>query len=263
MGRLVGDGTGRLVNPIPVDDSGLISPAEYRNRVLKKLFFHPVIVIGLTVGLVMLFLSLRGGNFWFRAIAGVVTTAGAIQLVYQLVFKFNEVARSVFTNMHQSVEQNRRRRLDGLDARLSADNEPRDEQALRSLRALYRVFLDHVKEGRIREYDFLSTSERLFNTCIRNLETSLERRQMARGLPEKTQTLLLSESDQLITEVEKSVDSLTDAFNKIHQLTCYKGKELALIRDELTRRVEIFEQVEEGLQAQKELDELNQAKQAV
>jgi hypothetical protein len=220
---------------------------DFKAKVLQSLFLHPTVLVPLGFGFLFLlesFFGIRG----FRVLGGVGLFVGFGFLVSRLTWRFDEIAHKVFTKWHQANQRQQNAILDNLDTKLCGDEDTRDETALRKLRALYKVFVESVKSGKVREYNFLSTAERLFNNSIKNLEISHIKWEQAMALPAESRRPLLNERNRLITEVEASIETLSHAVEEVHELTAHKTDELVRIRQEMDKRLEFAKRVEGKIQ---------------
>jgi hypothetical protein len=220
-----------------------------KSRVLRNIFGTPIIIVPFLLGLGCLILSFEGARslrflgfaFWFVSFS----TA-----FLRLTVFFDVVVHSTFAKICTDRQTRRDEELDALDAKLSADSEPRNEEALRKLRQVYKVFTDAAQVGVVRNYDFLDTAEKLFATCIRNLEESYSRRSTAMqiiGMPTSQQ--LLKASGELLEEVEAGLKSLSDSLVEIQNLNVPRKNDLAKICAELDERLKFAKEVEEKIQS--------------
>ena len=216
---------------------------EFRLKVLKAIFLHPAVVIPFGLGFILVlesFFGLRG----FRVLGGLSIFAGLGVLMSRLTWKFEDIAQKTFTKWHNKTQAEQKRSLDFLENELVCDGDPRTERALGRLRALYKAFVDSVKSGKVKEYNFLNTAEKLFKTSIGNLRLSYTKWQQAMELPGDCRSPLMAERDRLIKEVEASTESLANAVEQVHELQASKSGELARIREELDKRLDFARRVE-------------------
>jgi hypothetical protein len=220
---------------------------DFKWKVLKAIFLHPTVVVPLGLGAIFLlesFFGIRG----FRVLGALGMFVGFGFLCSRLTWRFDTIAHKVFTKWHQTNQRKQNAILDDLDTKLCGDEDTRDEIALRKLRALYKVFVESVKSGKVREYNFLSTAEKLFNSSIVNLKLSYIKWEQAMELPGESRRPLLDERDRLIKDVEASIGTLNNAVESVHELTAYKGNELADARQEMEKRLEFARRVENRIE---------------
>lgn len=223
----------------------MINDKEFRNRVLAATFLHPSVTIPFLIGIFSLFFSFEGPRY-FRILAALGLFISCSFLIARTTIWFDGIVQKTFTRWNKRQERRRNQVLDQLDKNLAADSDPKDEQILRQLRSVYKVFVETVESGRIREYDFLNTAERLFVRSVENLQESQDKWRQAMELPISSRKLLLEERSCLIGEVESSVQSLSNALQEVQKLT-HKKSDLVEIRKELDQRLELARRVEKRI----------------
>lgn len=218
----------------------------FRRKVLKNLFFYPTIIF--LVGLIFLVSSFEGPRFYRFPALGFICFALIFLLARMTIF-FDSIVQSSFKQLVEERQKSQDRELDDLMAKLSMDNEPRNEDALLKLRSIYKLFSETVQSGVIKEYDFLDTAEKLFKSCIVNLRGNYARLQSAIQLPAESRNELLKQGEQLLREVESSIASLTEALVEIQNITSPDQDELLGIREELEERLDVAKKVEERIRS--------------
>lgn len=219
---------------------------EFMRKVLASLFLHPLVVFPLGIGTLLMFMSLSGVRS-LRVLAFMGMSVGVCALFARVTIGFNSVAHKVFSRWQRDVQKEQTEKLDDLDRRLQADDDPRNEQALRRLRSIYKVFVECVQNGRVKEYNFLNTAERLFHTSIRKLDEGMEIWRQAMEMPGDKRQPFLKQRNELIGEVEQSVETLAQAVHEVQRMTADDGKELKSLREEMDKRLEMAKKVEERI----------------
>jgi hypothetical protein len=219
---------------------------EFIRKVLASLFLHPLVVFPLGIGTVLMLMSLSGVRS-LRYLALMGMSVGVCALFARVTIGFNGVAHKVFSKWQRDVQKSQTEKLDDLDSRLQADDDPRNEQALRRLRSIYKVFVECVQDGRVKEYNFLNTAEKLFHTSIQKLDEGMDVWRQAMEMPGDKRQPFLDHRNELILEVEQSVDTLAQAVHEVQRMTSKDGKELASLRGEMDKRLEMARKVEERI----------------
>lgn len=194
---------------------------EVRQRVLIRTFgdlgiVGPALVsLGLGLGAILMHLN--------PVMLGVSTLAGlgaASKLAWNL-YRTEQITRDVYEDMQEELEAAREKELDELDRRCSQDDDPSDEDMLRELRELNRLFKnDHswmreMDKATVLELE--SAAEELFQACVTKIEMSLDLRDQARRLPRSAARGLVETRRELLRDVEQGVEGLGELFSSIQK----------------------------------------------
>ena len=220
---------------------------DLRSRVLYNLFLHPLVASAFVVGFVLLVLSFEGPRV-FRFYGFGLLAIAVVTLMLRATVLFQNVVSCSFAQIYEEKNRTQRKQLDDLDIKLSNDDEPRNEKALRELRDVYETLAQTVQSGIVREYDFLNTAQKLFTHCVANLRESYLKRRNANHLPSESKIVLIQQSEELLKEVEVGVSSLAKALVEIQGLNGPRRGELSEIQKELEDRIQFAKKVEEKVQ---------------
>jgi len=220
-----------------------MNDSEFRRRFLMTLFLHPIVAIPGLIGAFTMCLSLTGVR-QFRVIAALAVGVAIFSLFARVCLCFNSIAHKTFMKWQRDTQRRQSKRLDDLDRALQADEDTRDEVALRKLRSIYKVFVECVQDGRVREYNFLNTAEKLFHTSIQKLDESMDVWRQAMTMPGDKRQPFMDEREKLITEVENSVETLTMAVHQVQRMTADDAHDLIELREEMESSLERAQRVE-------------------
>jgi len=221
---------------------------DVKRKVLLDLFVSPWTLVPAVGGLSAWMLSWGvGGDPTLNLIglAGVLVGVGvqASRLIFG-VEKLTEQAHGYLTEQQRREQQ---ARLDGLAARLTRDDDPRTQECLKRLRALYGSLEEEPARGHaaiaIRE-----KVERLFHAAVRQLERSYELWEKARRLPPGTRKPLLEQRGKAVDEVVLTVNHLTRTVAQYHAFHADDtDDELAKLREELDATIEVARRADERM----------------
>jgi hypothetical protein len=224
---------------------------EVKRKVLLDLFASPGTLLPIAGGLTLLMASwATGGNavFNFGGIAGILGGVGVFAT--RMIVGLEGLTDRAYQYVLQKQRRQQQQRLAELDAQLSNDDDPRTETCLRSLRELYDAFRQDVQQGKITgaSYDVLDGVDRLFHVCVSNLEHSHDLWQAAGRLSGSTRDTVLAERDEVIREVQETVDYLRHTMERWHALGVKKKKsELTQLRTELDESLRVARRTDERI----------------
>lgn len=231
--------------------------SRYRRKVLLELFASPWTLLPGVLGASSLLLgwALDGGASWWvlGGVAGLLTGIGAAATRW--IFFADRIMRGAFDSLQQETFRKQEQALDDLDRRLEGDNDPRPEQSLRELRAMYRGFRDDAAwTGRLGErsaFEIAGKVEKLFQACIMSLERSQDLWDAAaRMKTEGARRSVLAGRERLLDEIRESVAQVAHTIDGVQSLAVGQAADqnLAQIRRELDESLEVARRVEERMQ---------------
>ncbi|MEE8410813.1 MAG: hypothetical protein V3T05_14530 [Myxococcota bacterium] len=188
----------------------------------------------------------------FVGIAGTLGGVGAF--LTRLVTGDEGNAKAALAELEGELQEEREETLDHLEARLSADDDPRDEKLLRDLRSLTAAFRDRdlwpTGMTTLSAFDIVSGVEQLFQGCVASLEHELVLVGLAAkmGTPEAREPII-AERERILGEVGASIEKLSGIFAGMQKLRSSSGPdtELTRIREELDQSLEVAARVEARL----------------
>lgn len=239
-----------------VDASGM-DRSRYRRKVLLDLFASPWTLLPGVLGASSLLAgwAFDGGASWWLlgGIAGILAGAGAAATRW--VFSADRIMHEAFDSLQEETRRQQEQKLDALDRRLLGDNDPRPEQFLRELRAMYRGFRDDAAwTGRLGErsaFEIAGKVEKLFQACIISLERSQDLWDTAaRMKTEAARRNVLAGRERLLEEIRESVQQVAHTIDGVQSLALEQPSDqnLAQIRRELDESLAVARRVEERMQ---------------
>lgn len=209
---------------------------EVRRKVLLDLFGAPSTLLTVVGGLTALLASWGLGGepvLTFGGVAAVLTGAGIFAT--RVIFGLDQMTEAAHEHLQQQNQASRDAALADLDRRLTTDNDPRTQHALRKLRHLHEQFQTSMQGGSaIGTYDVQDKVGLMFQVCVDQLEHSYHLWQTAAGLDGIPRQRIMNQREQLIQEVELTVQHIASAVQQYEGLKSFeKTSDLARLRGEL------------------------------
>ncbi len=206
---------------------------------------------GMTIGLGAWAVSLNSGIAVASSIILVLISAGIY--LNRLLFGWSENYERLVNEWREAVERNRDNDLDQLYLDLQEDGDPRTETLLKDLRTLTKALMSEQSESlSINAVDIVSDVDKLFQRSVDYLKESLELWRTADEMErESIKEQLIKQRELLIVEVEKSLENLGDVLGSMKKavVSSGSGQQMVELREELTARLKIAEEVEEKIQS--------------
>ena len=236
----------------------MIEEKDVRRKVLLRSLSTPwvlaPVLLGMTGMTAILAVGGPAGFAVFAALAGGLTSAGTF--VTQQLLKGEKVARRVVEELRATETRKAQANLDELDRVLTtADDDPRPENALRDLRALVKAFenldeMDRDGAGIHAAVEIRSRIAQLFEHCLHSLRQT--HRLWTTAAPLTTDAArepLLGQREQLISEVQTTIQQMSDALVQIQSLkTSGSGPaQFQRLREELDQSLEVARTVDERI----------------
>ena len=224
-----------------------------KKEITKKILLDPLdwltltpFLIGATAGLGAWAFSVDSGIAIAGAVVPILISAGIY--VNRLLFGWKDKHEQIINDWRESVEKQRDDELDQLYRDLQNDGDPRTENLLKDLRTLTKALMSEQTESFvIYSYDIVNDVDKLFRVSVDYLKESLELWNMAEEMKkESIREQLLKHREALIEEVEGSLDNLGDVLGSMKKavVDSSDGRQLAELREELSTRLRIAEEVE-------------------
>jgi hypothetical protein len=223
---------------------------ELNKRIALDLLTAPGTVVPFTLGSSLLMLSVVLGAGWGLFGFGLMLL-GLGMLGSNVLLNFEGISKQALESIQREQKEERGRRLDELDAVLSSNREPRDQQALRNMRTLYDEFVEDLSAGRISAIGTRSMFDQidgLFNEVVKRLERQHQLWLTSRKLSGTTKENLIKQRDELLDEVERCIDNMTQVISEVRALGLKASKgELTALSDRLTRQLDVAKATDAAL----------------
>lgn len=223
---------------------------EVKRKVLLDLFVSPWTLLPAVTGLSAWMLSFGvGGNMTLNLIGLTGVLAAAAIQATRLIFGVEQLTERAQGYQDQKKRVEREAYLDGLAKRLSHDDDPRNDECLRRLRALRDLF-EQDPPKRAASIAIRDMVQRLFDASIVQLERSHELWEKARRLPVGTGRPLMEQRREAVDEVVITVNHLTKTVERYNALQAESDgdNELATLREELDATIEAARRADEQLE---------------
>lgn len=221
-------------------------------RILKDLATRPLTFFPFVLGLsLMLMSTVTDARMAFAGFVSLLVSAANFSA--QLVS--GNVSRSVVEKLEHDLTRRRDRELDELQAKLSADGDPRTQDLLSDLRALVRGFhesgswFDEV--GVRMTFDLQSRVEELFNTAVKWLLRTLDLHELQKKVSSKAvREQFRQERERIIGDVSQATLKLGSTLAAVQRLgsASADSPELNKLLRELDEEINIAMTVERRLQ---------------
>ena len=196
---------------------------KFKVRYLMGLVVHPITLIPFLGGMTLfgLLAVLGKGAAWLFGVSGVMLSLGL--LFTRAILCSDKIAEQALKEVEQEANRHCEDALDDLDARLSEDDDPRDETLLRNLREL---FLTIKADGSWRSRFDSTTVSKLraaldesFDQSVEKLKKALEYKEQAEEADnKKVRKLLLEDREKLLKEVKLYVDEFESVFGELRDI---------------------------------------------
>ncbi len=227
--------------------------SKFKMRYFLGLVMHPITLIPVIAGLTAAGLTAALGKplAWLYGVGGAVLSLGF--LMSRAILKGDEIATQALEEVEREAKQQWNSMLDELDEQLSADDDPRDENLLRSLRELFIVITDDKSWRDM--FDSTTVSklrsalDETFDGSIAKLRKALQYKQQADAADNnKVRSLLLDDRDRLLAEVDRGVTELESVFNDLRGVRNEKADPNNCIT-RLKQTLEIGKRVRESMES--------------
>jgi hypothetical protein len=224
--------------------------SELKKQILLDLFVTPSTVVPFLIGGTLLMLSsILGGSSAFFGFVGILLSIGA--LLTNVVFNLKKISHKAVSRMHRMEKKKRDAELNELDAKLVRNKDPRDQTALRNLRTLYNSFCEDLQQKKITNSvppNMLQLIEDIFAECVHNLSRSYDIWKTAKSLQSDLQNSLLEQREQLIKDVEVSVQTLAETISEVRVLKLKNNSnEMQRLREKLISQLSVAKATEESV----------------
>lgn len=248
----------------------MFDASRFRRKYVQRLIASPMTLLPFLTGITGLTalwtFDIHSGPAAFAGIAAILGSIGIF--LTRLLTGQETVGREVMESIRNEALRERERALDDLDARLSADGDPRTEICLRDLRALTRAFdanSDWKKSlNGSSVMEVLSGVETLFDQCVASLEKSLELWYTLQQMKtEQARAPISTRRENIIRDVTQSIQDLGRLLADIQVMDITQSgdqTELGRIRAELNQSLEVAKTVKDRMNRLDEELDINRLK---
>lgn len=228
----------------------MIKEGDLRKKVLIDLFAAPIAVIPAAIGVSMMVLGWAFGA-GFISFAGFPILLSGVGVGATRFFLFKgKIIDEAFKALDKLQEKEKNKELDALDRKLTKDRDSRTQGALRDMRVLYRHFHEQLQDKSIKaDYKVIENVEFLFDRCIAHLsETLVLNKNISRMSSKEAKSTLREAREQLVVEVQDTVNRLSTIMDGLRQLTIKPNtEELERVTAELEQGLEINRRIDEEI----------------
>jgi hypothetical protein len=222
-----------------------------KRKIYLDVFASPVTLLPIVVGLTSLLTSWAvGGNatLTFAGVAGIVGGLGLF--ASRIIFGLERLTQRAYQYVLDKQQAEQAESLERLHDKLENDNDPRTQRLLRQMLAVYKSLEKDVREGKVTvaAHDVLDGVDRMFKVCVEYLERSYELWENAMRLKGTAKKTSLKQRDELVGEVEHSVDFLEKKIDQLHSVATKQSKSaLADLRAELDETIRVARRAEQRM----------------
>ncbi|MEM6533738.1 MAG: hypothetical protein AAF654_14035 [Myxococcota bacterium] len=230
---------------------------RFRRKYMLRLATAPAVFAPVVGGLSTLLAGWALDMPGFIPFAGLAAALVGLGTFATKLFSGDErQAKAALNELESEVETERERELDRLADRLSQDRDERDERLLRDLRNLANEFKrDDFWPDELNStstFDLMNGVETLFAGCVDSLERQVRLVEIARNMStQEARQPLVDERERILKEVGECIAQLGKMYSSIQGLRGQgeENAELARVRGELERSLEVASRVQERMHA--------------
>lgn len=229
---------------------------KYRNKVLLDLLTSPWTLLPTVAGLTSMAVAWGADMLTgWPGMAGIgAVLFGLGTLASRWILKGDDITRKAFEELQGEQDRAHRKSLDDLDAQLQGDDDPRTEDALRTLRAFQQDFQNNQEWmrniGAKASFEIANSVEKLFDESIVFLKRSFELWEAAQGMKtRKGRESLLDSRREILLEIEENIKQLARTLDELRtmEVKVRDDDRLSRIRSELRESLDVASRVDERL----------------
>jgi hypothetical protein len=163
-----------------------------------------------------------------------------------------DIADRAYQYQMEKQQAEREAGLGRLETQLSQDHDPRTRQLFARLMRIYRRVESDIREGRIRAaaQGVVESVEQMFQVCVDYLQRAYDLSREAERLEGRERSRIQRQREELVAEVEHSVEFLAKKLDQLQTPSDGKHKsELARLRAELDESIRVARQAEARLES--------------
>lgn len=229
-----------------------------KRKVISELFFAPSVVLPLVGGLSAGILSwAAGGNNYLTGAAMAGILGGVGWMFTRMLFKVEDITEKAMAAEAKKNRKSRDQELDELASKLRTDRDHRTQDYLTLLRSLQEEFAEAAQKpgAHFRSVKMSDQINEVLKAAAEQLEQSYKLWDLSQNLVGDARDKVLDSREQVLAEIQATVDHLTSAAKQIKQVIETDNKvDLATMREELETTMRIAKRTEERM---KELENIN------
>ncbi|MEC8556954.1 MAG: hypothetical protein VXZ82_18280 [Planctomycetota bacterium] len=229
-----------------------------KRKVISELFFAPSVVLPLVGGLSAGILSwAMAGNSYLTGAAMAGILGGVGWMFTRMLFKVEDITEKAMAAEAQKKRKSQDQELDELASKLRTDRDHRTQDYLTLLRSLQEEFEEAAQKpgAHFRSVKMSDQINEVLKAAAEQLEQSYKLWDLSQNLVGDARDKVLDSREQVLTEIQETVDHLTSAAKQIKQVIETDNKvDLATMREELETTMRIAKRTEERM---KELENTN------
>jgi hypothetical protein len=188
-----------------------------RQEVFRKVI-NDLVVTPWTGGTFLVGITVLLGSWMFGWTSGILMGVGGILTGLGIFgtkfgFSIDQITKDAYASVIQKGEDERTKILDDLDKVLREDRDPRPEVCLRQLRNLYEEIKEQAKDNPL-GMQVLDNFRQMFDACVAKIKETDSLWRKAKGLEGSLKKRIVTERDELVSEIEVTTQKLTDSIGK-------------------------------------------------
>ncbi|MEM7473935.1 MAG: hypothetical protein AAF483_03025 [Planctomycetota bacterium] len=222
-----------------------------KRKVISELFFAPSVVLPLVGGVSAGILSwASAGNVYLTgaAVAGILGGVG--WMLTRMVFNVEDITERALAVEAKKNRDQEEAQLDELARKLRTDRDHRTQDYLTLLRSLREEFEEAAEKpgGRYRAAKMSQQITQVLSAAAEQLEQSYKLWDLSQNLVGDARDKILDNREQVLTEVQETVDRLSAAAKQIKTVIASDNQvDLASMREELEATMIIAKRTEERM----------------
>ena len=191
-----------------------------------------------------------GGSSYLTgaAIAGVLGGVG--WMLTRMIFQIESLTEEAMQAQLDAALRTENEELDELARKLRTDRDHRTQDYLTLLRSLRADFEEasHTPGKKIRSAQVREQVGQVFRAAVSQLQQSYKLWELSENLVGDTRNKILEDREQVIGEIETTIDRMNEAIKQFKSLMQTDGNiDLAKMRDELDATMKIAKRTEERM----------------
>ena len=220
---------------------------DLKKQVLFELIATPYAVVPGTVGVALMLLSFIVRPLAFLGFFGL--TLAFVAFVINLLLNSEKVSNRALKKWEKRRREIKIAELNALDNNLTKDGDPRTQNALRDLRAIYFDFIDDIAQRKIKTTSassrVLLSVDKIFDACVRALNHSYDLWYNSTKMSDSMRSKVLDLREEIVKEVVSNVSRLFEAVSQIRIMGLDLDKDdMSRLQTRLQNDLEIAESID-------------------